>query len=72
LEQQIDRVKTPSKRGQRMASSNLTDEQIEALVRDLIEHAPLSQNDREAALAWLDKVVTTRKAVRHILEGKSE
>ena len=55
-----------------MASSNLTDDQIEALVRDLIEHAHLSQNDREAALAWLDKVVTTRKAVRHILEGKSE
>jgi len=55
-----------------MASSNLTDGQIEALVRDLIEHALLSQNDREAALAWLEKVVTTRKAVRHILEGKSE
>ena len=55
-----------------MASSNLTDDQIEALVRDLIEPAPLSQNDREAALAWLDKVITTRKAVRHILEGKSE
>ena len=55
-----------------MASSNLTDDQIEALIRDLIEHAPLSQNDREAALAWLDKVITTRKAVRHILEGKSE
>jgi hypothetical protein len=55
-----------------MAGSNLTDDQIEALVRDLIDHAPLSQNDREAARAWLDKVVTTRKAVRHILEGKSE
>jgi hypothetical protein len=56
-----------------MAGSNLTDDQIEALVRDLIEHAPpLSQNDREAARAWLDKVITTRKAVRHILEGKSE
>jgi hypothetical protein len=55
-----------------MASSHLTDDQIEALVRDLIEHALFSQNDREAALAWLDKVVTTRKAVRHILEGKSE
>ena len=55
-----------------MASSNLTDDQIEVLVRDLIEHALVPQNDREAALAWLDKVVTTRKAVRHILEGKRE
>jgi hypothetical protein len=51
-------------------ASNLTDEQIEALVRDTIRHANLTQNERAAALAWLDKLVGTNKAVTRWLKGQ--
>jgi hypothetical protein len=51
-------------------ASNLTDEQIEALVRDTIRHANLTQNERAAALAWLDKLVGTNEAVTRWLKGQ--
>jgi hypothetical protein len=52
-----------------IGTTKMTDEEIETMMRDLIEQH-LADNTREAALDWLEKCAVAYRAIRVFDGGK--